>query len=649
MSDQWYYQAFGQEFGPLAEEEVARMLLTGELTADDEVREGTDGSWTRAGAVSGLMDLVTAVAVQTAEVATDIDSFMLVDEQDAPAVEDQTPDISDFDLSPEVARESKHIEPEEEDEEEEEEEPAIWYFQTFGTVLGPVPLSELGELVDRGELSASDAIRMGTDGDWITAGEIPELFPMGRTTPRPPTYRRPPTEPNTTHSTWQVPAHQAQPIPAPAWDAQRTQPLVAPAHAWTAPDASVDVNWYYFYGEQEYGPLTITDLQGLAATGRVTAEVYVKYGVQGEWVLASQVPNLLPSADAAPTSGSQVVFVPVAAAAPAPTQISIADAERSELVVQLLALLKKEGLQNSLMGSINTSAPTTGAGWYCDISGSVMGPVSIEALVQMVLQKRIFPDDLIRLGDTGEWFPAKTVPDLFPDSKGKGKKGDDLDSEMNLMARMDKIYQEAQEAKAKKEAEEAANPGAKTGSSGTSRAKMNDNLLRDINAKMARGKTDAELAAERAAKREEFYGSLKLDRRALFVIIPVIILGGGYLLAPILLANVWAGQGYEALLKIMAGVEKDKAGDGIALEKKSKDLIKQIDVVAKSVKGGASGSAKRDVARMANYLKEMVRAATKKPTGAPAAAGQDEYSRAKKHFEEYQKGAAKKLGKKLKK
>ncbi|MDB5335757.1 MAG: hypothetical protein JWN70_1376, partial [Planctomycetaceae bacterium] len=625
MSDQWYYQAFGQEFGPLAEEEVARMLLTGELTADDEVREGTDGSWTRAGAVSGLMDLVTAVAVETAEVATDIDTFMLVDEQDAAPVEDQTPDISDFDLSPEVARETKKIEPE---EEVEEPEPAIWYFQTFGTVLGPVPLSELGELVDRGELSASDAIRMGTEGDWITAGEIPELFPMGRGTPRPPTYRRPPAEPNTTNSTWQAPVHQ----PEPAWDAPRSHPMVPAAHAWTAPDASVDVNWYCYVDEQEMGPLAISDLQGLAASGKVTAEVYVKYGVQGEWLLASQVPNLLPSHDPVPASASQVVFVPVAPAAPA--TLNLADAERSELVVQLLALLKKEGLQTSLLGAINTAAPTSGAGWYCNISGSVMGPVSIEALVQMVLQKRIFPDDLIRLGDTGEWFPAKSVPDLFPDSSGKGKKGDDLDSEMNLMARMDKIYQEAQEAKAKKEAEEAANPSARTGSGGASRSKMADNMLRDINAKMARGKTDAELAAERAAKLEEFYGSFKLDRRAVFVLIPIVIVGIGYLAAPILLANVWAGQGYDALLKILAAVEKDKGADQASFEKKSKDIIKQIDVVAKGVKGGASGSAKRDVARMANYLKEMVRAMAKKPV-ATAAAGEDEFSRAKKHFEEY--------------
>lgn len=640
MSDQWYYQAFGQEFGPLAEEEVARMLLTGELTADDEVREGTEGTWKRAGAVSGLMELVTAVAVQTAEVATDIDSFMLVDEQEvAPAPPDDTPAIDDFDLAPEVTTIREKF-PEPEVEEVVPDEPAVWYFQTFGNELGPVPLSELAKLVDRGELSASDAIRMGTEGDWITAGEIPELFPMGRGTPRPPTSRHPASAPPATHSTWQAPVHRPVPETAPEWDAPRTQPLVSAAQAWTAPDAAVDVNWYCYLNEQEVGPVAITDLQAMAAAGQVTAEVYVKYGAQGEWLLASQVPNLLPSVEAAPATPSQVVFVPVAPAA-APT-LSLADAERSELVQQLLALLKKEGLQTSLLGSI--AAPTTGAGWYCNISGSVMGPVSIEALVQMVLQKRIFPDDLIRLGDSGEWFPAKTVPDLFPDTTpGKGKKGG-LDDDQSVMARIDQMYREAQEAKAKAEAEEAKNPSAKSKNE-PSRSKLAGNMLAEINAKMARGKTEAELAAERAARMEEFYGGLKLDRRAIIVLSILAALGGGYLLMPYMLSGIIAGQGYESLLKIQASVvkEKEKGVDAAAWEKKSKDIIKSIDAVAKSVRGGATGSAKRDVARMANYLKEMVRSMAKKSQ--VAAGSDDEYTRALKHFEEYKKGAKKKLGK----
>ena len=654
MSDQWYYQAFGQEFGPIAEEEVARMLHMGELTADDEVREGTAGAWTKARAVSGFMELVTEVAVKTAEVATDIDSFSLVDEQDVPPAPDSKEfavDV-DFELDPEIAQDINEFdqpktvaEPDEEEEEVEEEEPAVWYFQTFGTELGPVALSELVKLVDRGELGPSDAIRMGTTGDWITAGEIPALFPMGQSTPRPPTSRRPTAEPTTPTSNWEPfsPAPGPTSPVEPDWNAPQTQPLGTAAQAWTAPDAATDINWYCFVDEQDIGPLSITDLQGMAAAGRVTADVYVRYGAQGEWVLASQVPNLLPSIEAAPASASQVVFVPVA---PAPAPLSIADAERSELVQQLLALLKKEGLQTSLMGTINTSAPLTGAGWYCNISGSVMGPVSIEALVQMVLQKRIFPDDLIRLGDSSEWFPASTVPDLFPDSAGKGKKGQE--DELSVMARIDQMYQEAQEAKAKQEAAEAANPSAKSNKAEVSRRQA-ANMMHDINAKMARGKTEAELAAERAARREEFYAKFKLDRRSISVIVVLAVIGGGYLLTPILLANVFAGQAYEALLKIQAGVVKDKEKgvDQPTWEKKSKELIKTIDVQAKVVRGGAAKSAKRDVARMANYLKEMVRALAKKPAPkAKAKASEEEYARALKNFEEYKKFAKKKLNKK---
>jgi hypothetical protein len=123
------------------------------------------------------------------------------------------------------------------------------------------------------------------------------------------------------------------------------------------------------------------------------------------------------------------------------------------------------------------------------------------------------------------------------------------------------------------------------------------------------------------------------------------------LLTPILLANVFAGQAYEALLKIQAGVVKDKEKgvDQPTWEKKSKELIKTIDVQAKVVRGGAAKSAKRDVARMANYLKEMVRALAKKPAPkakAKAKASEEEYARALKNFEEYKKFAKKKLNKK---
>ncbi|MCA9097296.1 MAG: DUF4339 domain-containing protein, partial [Planctomycetaceae bacterium] len=52
--------------------------------------------------------------------------------------------------------------------------------------------------------------------------------------------------------------------------------------------------------------------------------------------------------------------------------------------------------------------------WYCLVSGHEVGPMSIETLVQMVLQGRVFPGDVIRLGTSGEWFPASSVEGLFP-------------------------------------------------------------------------------------------------------------------------------------------------------------------------------------------------------------------------------------------
>lgn len=499
---------------------------------------------------------------------------------------------------------------------------------------------------------------MGTVGDWITAGEIPELFPNGPKLYTPPPQRSAPPPRSRSSESAPVLPPSIEPFEhfessqdvrdEGAWDTRRKTPAVA-AQAWTAASPETDINWYYYLNDQEIGPVTIGELQALAVSGYVTAEVYVKYTAQGEWLLAAEVPNLLPSTEPAPATPSQVVFVPVPPPVAAAPALSLADAERSELVQQLFALLKQEGLQTALLGNLSATKATPGAGWYCNISGSVMGPVTIESLVQMVLQKRIFPDDLIRLGDSGEWFPASSVPDLFPSSAG-GKKGAQED-ELSVMARIDQMYQEAQEAKAKAEAAAAANPQAK--SNEPSRAKMADAALRDINAKIARGKTEEELAAERREKWEQFFGGVKLDRRAFIVLGILGAIGGIYLLMPILLANVIAGAGYDKLVVIYTKLTADKAKgiDTAGWDKKAKEIIKNIDSVAKSVKGGKAGSAKRDVARMANYLKEMVRYAVKKAPvrGAAGAKGsaEDDYARSLKHFQDYMKNAAKKLKRKL--
>lgn len=52
MSDQWWYQAFGEEFGPVPFATIQEQYDAGTLSASDQVRRGAGGTWQRLAAVS---------------------------------------------------------------------------------------------------------------------------------------------------------------------------------------------------------------------------------------------------------------------------------------------------------------------------------------------------------------------------------------------------------------------------------------------------------------------------------------------------------------------------------------------------------------------------------------------------------------------
>ncbi len=664
MSDQWYYQLFGGEFGPVKLDEVAQMLTSGELGVDDLVRHGADGSWVVAGAVSELKHAASSVAVNTAEVADDIDSFMLVDEQPSrqPPPKSRQPemdlDIDSFrlvdeqqkvkqpDLADELAddlatdldsfrlvdeqRAPKSAPPprprptapaarEETPEEIETRvdiDAAIWYFQGLDTELGPVPRSELVAMVRRSELGPKDLIRKGRKGRWLPSELLDGLY-----------------------------AEAAAPAPAPAPPTPSPAPPIMqaaapPAFTPAAPVADTgEVVWYCYINDQEYGPMSMTDLMSSAAQGSVTPQSYVKYGSRGEWVLASTMPELFPPPPPP---------VPAPAAVPATAATSLpadsAGAERNELVQQLLTLLK-QGLSTEMLGGGQAVAPTTGVGWYCNISGSVIGPVSIESLVQMVLQKRLFPDDMIRMGLTGEWFPAKTVPDLFPTTGPQGKsKKPGLDSGESVMERIDRMYREGQEAQAKADAARPRNEPVRAAPQGESSRAAAGDVLRNVSANIARGNSGTfNKPSSRSSSGGSFMDSLsgfELNAKTLGILAAVVVVGAGIYFVPIVMSSFATKAAYTQLMEMQAEVKK--AGPA-GLGSKSKEMLKTVTAISAKMKGGGSGSAKRDVSRMARALKEMIESAGKPvPAGSPEGTLSD-FDRASLAFTTSQKAAKKRL------
>ena len=54
MTREWYFQAMGQELGPLSAGELKTKVANGQIQPDTQIRKGTEGKWTFASNVKGL-------------------------------------------------------------------------------------------------------------------------------------------------------------------------------------------------------------------------------------------------------------------------------------------------------------------------------------------------------------------------------------------------------------------------------------------------------------------------------------------------------------------------------------------------------------------------------------------------------------------
>jgi len=633
MADQWYYQAFGQEFGPLTLDELAQMRHEGALSDDDLVRDGSSGSWIPATESKILSERANSIAVDSAELATDIDSFMLLDEKQESQNEFSFMPAPSIKAAPAESR-------------------GMWYFQSIGQEFGPVPFSELLEMAGRGEVGPEDSVRKGEAGQWVPAGLIEGLFPEQDSDSD--------DNDDDDDDDFAVAADVAPTIHSrvtstrgvQAQASSRSQPTLQRESTYSQPashyeTAALTGGWYCYLNDQEYGPVELSELQGYATSGQITPEVYVRYGSDGEWIAAGQVPELYAPAPA----------VPQPAPAAAPSASSVVESERMELAHQLLALLKRE-ISPEMFGN---SAPPAVGGWYCNISGSVVGPVTIDSLVQMVLQKRIFAEDMIRLGTTGEWFPAKTVPELFPQQGGAGKKKSGLDDPASVLSKIDKMYKDAQEAKERTEAErakavangtaprEAPKPEVKPAASGDVMRNLNSSIARMAVATPAEKKKMAGSSSSGdgsfAEQLDDLLAKVGLRGKGLYVGIVLAVMGLGYYFGPTLMSGFVASASYDGMMAIHADVLKAHKSGEAGWDGKIKDVKKKIKDLMAKVKGGATNTSLRDVSKMGLYLQEMAEYATKPPAaGVPPE--EDPYEVAQLRFKDMQKKAAKKLGKK---
>lgn len=258
--------------------------------------------------------------------------------------------------------------------------------------FGPISEADLMELIREGTIPVNSYIRRPTDPQWTT---IQEVFGTN-------ILKRQETSP------------------------QRALTPSAESRLFTDSPTLVNLpsstagEWYWHVAGETFGPGNFEMLSELCEQGLISPDDFVRMGLNGEWTKASAVESLFPAStsfvDAPRLSSPPPAPPPGIVSSATVTQESAGMiADETKLLQQLLELLQKNPSLSQLGARPTvTSAIPPDQQWFCMVSGQEVGPVTIETLVQMVLQGRVFSGDLIRLGTTGEWFPASSVEELFP-------------------------------------------------------------------------------------------------------------------------------------------------------------------------------------------------------------------------------------------
>ncbi|MFO1019618.1 MAG: DUF4339 domain-containing protein [Planctomycetales bacterium] len=267
-----------------------------------------------------------------------------------------------------------------------------WICYLDNQEFGPISRQELLELIQEGTVPRGTYIRRPTDTSWSTIEQVFGNVPLRSALPEP------------------------QPATAPSAESRMfsDSPTMVNAPSLTTFEA-FEEGWYWHSLGETFGPVPLENLVGMAERGQLLADDYIRMGDKGEWTKAGTVEALFPSSRSFVDGPNLRASTPPPAtpAIPPPAVPSAAVlSDETKLLQQLLELLQQNPNVSQLMGKPPEQQHEQQ--WYCMVSGQQIGPLSIEALVQMVLQGRVFPDDMIRLGTSGDWFPASTVEDLFP-------------------------------------------------------------------------------------------------------------------------------------------------------------------------------------------------------------------------------------------
>ncbi|MEI8379886.1 MAG: DUF4339 domain-containing protein [Planctomycetota bacterium] len=141
-----------------------------------------------------------------------------------------------------------------------------WFYRMFGQDFGPIPLSELQDLVRAGSVSSTDEVRAESSTKWVSVGTVRELGA------------------------------------APA-ASSKTASATAVADVEHHPSQGND-DWYCKFKGHDVGPIGFQVLLALAEQGRLFSDDELKLGTGGKWRRVASIGRLvsvLPNQGAAPS------------------------------------------------------------------------------------------------------------------------------------------------------------------------------------------------------------------------------------------------------------------------------------------------------------------------------------------------------------
>lgn len=175
-------------------------------------------------------------------------------------------------------------------------------------------------------------------------------------------------------------------------------------------------NWYYRVLGEEFGPVSFDTVGELAQKGLLSPNDELRDGEKGPWVAAESIVGLFPEPEEIRDLAELDIEIGGSSERPAadlPAESSLLDGlfEQSP-ESEPLSGDRPDAPKRHSPDNAQSDKPAIDAGWYFQVAGREVGPVTLSQLVLLAESGKLAVDDLVRQSRDGDWVPVEQVPQL---------------------------------------------------------------------------------------------------------------------------------------------------------------------------------------------------------------------------------------------